>query len=96
MNILAKQGLRGSLTGSSSLTGDINADLIQLTGEVNVNAVAKQDPIYYEGDYTVKPTVESQTIHTKEKTMKNDFHILAIPYAEVTNSANGITITIGN
>lgn len=48
----------------------------------------------YEGDYIVIPRIGAQTLHTKEKVMLEDVVINAIPYAEVTNSANGKTVTI--
>ena len=49
----------------------------------------------YSGEYTVTPKVEAQTMPTKSKLMLDDVTIEAIPYAEVSNSTNGKTITIG-
>ena len=51
---------------------------------------------YYTGEYEVTPKVKMQTLGTKEKVMKNDVTIKEIPYAEVTNLANGKTVTIGS
>lgn len=48
----------------------------------------------YEGEYIVTPKVEAQTMPTKEKVMLDDVTIKAIPYAEVSNNANGTTVTI--
>ena len=49
----------------------------------------------YTGEYAVKPKVEAQTMPTRLKIMLEDVTIHAIPYAEVTNNANGTTATIG-
>ena len=48
----------------------------------------------YEGEYSVTPKVEAQTMPTKDKAMAEDVTIKAIPYAEVTNLAKGKTVTI--
>ena len=50
---------------------------------------------YFEGDYFIVPTVESQTLETKGKLMKNDINIREIPYYEVSNEASGNTVYIG-
>lgn len=50
----------------------------------------------YEGDYTVTPKITQQTLPTKEKVMKEDVTIFAIPYFDVTNSSGGQTIYIAN
>ena len=49
----------------------------------------------YDGEYTVTPKVEAQTLHTKQRILNDDMTVLAIPYAEVTNSSNGKTVSIG-
>ncbi len=50
----------------------------------------------YEGEYNITPTPKARILPTKDKLMRNDFTILAIPYAEVTNLANGITVIIAD
>lgn len=50
---------------------------------------------HYNGPYEVTPQARDQTLSTKSKYMDEDINILKIPYAEVTNGANGTTITIG-
>ena len=52
------------------------------------------EPDYYQGSYEVTPTVEGESLATAEKTMLMDLLINKIPYAEVTNTANGLTVTI--
>lgn len=49
----------------------------------------------YDGIYNVVPSVRDQTLATSQKLMDADLRIEKIPYAEVTNSANGTTATIG-
>ena len=84
MDILAKQSLTGNISGKERLVGDIA-----------ISDTAAVRPDTYEGSYEIKPTTESQILQTKEKLMKDDLTVKAIPYAEVTNSSNGITVTIG-
>ena len=62
----------------------ITADM----GEVQiVTEYVGGDP--FEGDYSVTPKVEAQTMPTKEKVMLDDVTIEPIPYAEVTNNFVG-------
>ena len=49
----------------------------------------------YKGPYEVEPSSEEQILLTKEKNMVEDFIIRPIPYAEVTNTSQGITVMIG-
>lgn len=48
----------------------------------------------YDGDYEVTPTVAAKRLETAKKIMNEDLIIKAIPYAEVSNGANGKTVTI--
>lgn len=48
----------------------------------------------YDGDYVVTPKVERQTLSTRGKVLSEDITIEEIPYAEVSNNANGTTVTI--
>lgn len=50
---------------------------------------------YYDGDYEVRPTVEEQSLPTKDKLMSQDVHIEEIPYFETTNESGGYTVIIG-
>lgn len=49
----------------------------------------------YEGNYAVTPSVEAQTMPTSQSYMEDDIVINEIPYYEVSNNANGKTVTIG-
>lgn len=50
---------------------------------------------YYDGDYSVSPRLEQQTLHTKNKSMHDDVIIDPIFYSEVSNPEGGETIYIG-
>ena len=50
----------------------------------------------YNGEYHITPSAnEDITMETAEKMMNADVRVEKIPYAEVTNLANGKTVTIG-
>ena len=49
----------------------------------------------YDGEYSVTPAVEEQTLLTSQKYLDANLKIEKIPYSEVTNTANGTTATIG-
>lgn len=61
-----------------------------------VKVIVGADEIeHYKGSYEVTPSVESQEMLTKNKMMDKDVTIKAIPYAEVSNTSGGCTISIG-
>lgn len=50
----------------------------------------------YEGSYEITPSVDGQTMATKDKYMKKDVDISPIPYFSVGNNSGGNTIYIGS
>lgn len=82
MSIASKQSLKGFLVVKE-----------RVSGIVNVGGTIKQEP--YTESYEITPSIESQILKTKNKTMTDDLTVKSIPYAEVTNTSNGITVTIG-
>ena len=62
---------------------------------MNIDADAKQPEKYYPGDYEATPSNIEQTLNTGGYLMREDFDILPVPYAEVTNEKGGYTVTIG-
>ena len=50
---------------------------------------------YYDGVYDVRPTVEDQSLPTKDKLLYKDVNVEAIPYFETTNESGGYTVIIG-
>lgn len=58
--------------------------------------IANVNADYYTGEYELTPKGYLQTLETAQKIMADDVKVRAIPYAEVTNLANGLTVTIGD
>ena len=50
----------------------------------------------YEGTYEVTPTAGEQELQTRNKTMRDDVTVHAIPYHETTNEAGGYTVSIAS
>ena len=91
-SIASKKSIKGSIASKKSLKGSITTKE-KISGFVNVGGTIRQES--YDGSYEVTPTIEQQILQTKNKTMINDLTIKSIPYSEVTNTSNGITVTIG-
>lgn len=50
----------------------------------------------FDGEYEITPSAHSdQTLDTASKLVDADITVKKIPYAETSNSAGGITVTIG-
>lgn len=54
------------------------------------------DGIPYEGDYVITPSIGEKTMATKNKVMKDNVTILAIPFYNVSNQSGGTTAYIGS
>lgn len=81
-------------TGSGDLPGVTDEDDGKFLQVQNGAWVASELPSY-DGEYVVTPSVDSdQTLQTAQKLMDADVKVEKIPYAEVTNTANGVTVTI--
>lgn len=48
----------------------------------------------YDGDYDVTPQVTPQVLQTRQKLMREDLRVKAIPYYDVANLAGGSTVYI--
>lgn len=95
MKIAPKKSLNGGISNKQTLSIKLSGSS-ELSGVVNIGGEFMPDPDWYEGAYEITPKITSQTLPTKEQTMKEDIVIKSIPYAEVTNLANGKTVTIGD
>ena len=91
MSISAVGQLKGTILGTDVLVGKIT-NTKSLKGSIFIPLPAKD--IIYNGDYDIVPKVEAQTIGTKNKKMKKDLTVLAIPYYETSN-LTGKTVYIG-
>ena len=90
--VTTKQQIVGSINTVSTLKGSIRVKA-ELQGSLNIGSIFKYDK--FEGPYEVTPLTEQQTLNTEQKFVENTITVKAVPYAKVTNSANGTTITIG-
>ena len=61
-----------------------------------VQQVTILDVEKYEGEYEVTPSMEAQTLATKEKYMREDVTINAVPIIRVSNTSGGTTVFIAN
>lgn len=50
---------------------------------------------HYDGEYSVTPKFENQTLKTKNKVMDFDVDVKTIPLEKVANSSGGNTVIIG-
>ena len=50
----------------------------------------------YDGAYEVTPKFKGQTMPTKDKVLREDMTIKAIPIYSVSNTSGGTTVFIGN
>lgn len=97
-----KAGLRGRIKAHGVLRGKVQVRGA-LRGKVQANGVLRgrlAAPEYiggepYEGDYSATPLNTVQSMPTAGKSMTGNFIVEAVPYAEVSNTSNGTTVTIG-
>lgn len=102
MDIISKKNLKGFIIAKKKITGFVNQieglngvinSVKELIGFVSIGKIIKQEP--YTENYEVTPSTMTQILKTKNKSMTDDVKVESIPYAEVTNTSNGITVTIG-
>lgn len=90
--------LHGTLqVEEQTLRGKIYVESLTLKGKVNIATKTYIHDRYpdYTGEYSVKPTVDEQTLPTEHTSMQRDMTIEPIPYHEVSNQY-GITVSIGS
>ena len=74
---------------------DVNENRQEIPIDLNVVVTGGGHFPWYEGDYTVVPRKEEQTLETKNKSMADDLTVEAIHYSEVENPSGGKTVNIG-
>ena len=57
--------------------------------------IVDADVPIYDGEYTITPDVDGQTVGTAGKMMREDLTVEAIPYFDVSNVSGGSTVYIG-
>lgn len=78
-----------------SVKAEVTTNILGLiSAEINssiVGGVYKK----YEGSYLITPTLTSQTLPTKERSLKEDIIIYPIPIRRFENEYGGETVIIG-
>ena len=93
--------LCGTINSTPTITGTISGGRVgnlqgviqsngTITGRIAIGGVEET----YNGSYEVTPKVYPQSLHTKNKVMKENISILEIPYYETSN-LSGKTVYIG-
>lgn len=78
--------IKGSADGVAEIVSD---------GEIGIiTEVIGGDYPTYDGKYTVTPTMEQQTLMTKNKVMVDNVQVKKIPLYETTNLSGGTTVYI--
>lgn len=86
----------------TEITKDIRASFYDNTkhieatvGEVQTVTLSDGKEIY-QGQYTVTPRVERQSLSTKNKILTEDVTIKSIPFFNVSNNSGGNTVYIAS
>ncbi len=82
---------------NATVQGFVSTSPLSLFADVSLGRIeiVHSDMPDYEGEYEVTPSIEAQTLNTKNKTMRDDLEINKIPYYDVANQY-GRTIYIGS
>lgn len=92
----ANVSLHGSISANEQLSGSLSP-IASLSGSISEAAVKPPAHPPYTGSYEVTPSVAGeQVLQTKDKYMTDNLVILEVPYSEVSNTVDGITVYIGN
>lgn len=83
--------LRGKITGIQTLKGIINPEAT-LACMITVPEIISAD--HYRGAYTVTPTSQQQTLHTKDLLADDDITIEPIPSNYGLITWDGSTLTV--
>lgn len=92
----SKATIVGVIETKGSITGYIKSNTILSSIEAGKINIIHSDLPDYEGVYEAIPSGEEQSFSMINKTTRENFIVRAIPYAEVPNSAGGLTAIIGS
>ena len=82
----------GTLTGIAGISGSLSAQ----GGVSGTVIIPGQIPIEeYDGDYTVTPRLDEQTLLTKNYKMRDNLTVEKIPVVITSNLYGGKTVVIG-
>ena len=84
VEIISQKSINVEIENSKEIGVDITGQIIPV-GEYK----------HYEGDYSVKPKLEKQTLKTQGLVMDFDLDVGEIPIATVSNTSGGNTVIIG-
>lgn len=90
-----KASITGTIGVKSNINGLVGTNSVLSDVEVGRLIINHSDLPNYTGDYEVTPTVEEQTLPTKNKSMRDDLVVHEIPYFETSNLSGGYTAIIG-
>lgn len=82
--------IKGVIYTSGELKGRINNNN-SMTAIIDIESISRPN---YDGDYTIIPSINEQTLETKNKVMTDNLNIKQIPYFQTSNQY-GDTIYIG-
>lgn len=92
----------GALSGSGQMSGTLSSSgqmsgTINVSGNIQAGISAASGGVFqmYNGSYDITPSVDSQTLATKDKLMSNNMVVEGIPYYETSNDY-GYTVYIGS
>lgn len=91
---MASDQLKATLTPYGSLQALLHSGN-GLSATITQGPMMISDCPDYEGDYVIRPAIDAQELETKGKRMKTNLLVQEIPYAEVSNTTGGTTVTIG-
>lgn len=82
----------GTLTGIAGISGSLSVQ----GGVSGTVIIPEQIPIEeYDGDYTVTPRLEEQTLQTQGYKMRENLTVQTIPVVATSNLFGGKTVVIG-
>ena len=83
--------ITGSLSNNINIVGSLTS-INSIVGGIDLGGAEYPD---YSGEYEITPQVESQTLPTRNKILRENMEVKEIPYYETSNEY-GNTIYIGS
>lgn len=94
-NVRSKTSINATISSKRLLSGSISSKTI--FGEISIGAVEiiRREFPDYEGAYETTPEIDEKVLPTKNRSMREDFIVKPIPYAQTSNISGGYTAIIG-